>query len=178
MQAPSKKGGTAHPQYSSHVCSGQTAGWIKMSLGMEVAQATCDRWGPSSPPRKRGHRPQFSAHVYCCQTAVWIKMPLGMEVGLVPGHTVLDGDPAPPPLTRGTAPTFWPVFIVPTRLDGSRCRALGAKVGLGPGHIVLGPTWGPSSPSKKRHSPPPLSDFSPCLLWPNGRISQLLLSTC
>ena len=26
--------------------------------------------------------------------ARWIKMKLGMEVGLVPGHIVLDGDPA------------------------------------------------------------------------------------
>ena len=25
-----------------------------------------------------------------------LKIPLGMEVGLGPGHTVLDGDPAPP----------------------------------------------------------------------------------
>jgi len=23
----------AHPQFSAHVCCGQTAGWIKMSLG-------------------------------------------------------------------------------------------------------------------------------------------------
>jgi len=38
--------------------------------------------------------------------------------------------------------------------------------------------WGPNSPSpKRRHSrPPPI--FSPCLLWPNGRPSQLLLSAC
>jgi len=28
--------------------------------------------------------------------AGWIKMPLGTEVGLGPGHSVLDGDPAPP----------------------------------------------------------------------------------
>jgi len=31
-------------------------------------------------------------------------------------------------------------------------------------------------PSRKWHKPPPL--FGPCLLWPNGRPSQLLLSTC
>ena len=33
--------------------------------------------------------------VYCGQMVGWI-MPLGMEVRLGPGHTVLDGDPAPP----------------------------------------------------------------------------------
>jgi len=52
-------------------------------------------------------------------------MPLGMKVSLGSGHIVLDGDPAPPPIKRSTAPIF-----------GS------------------------------------------CLLWPNGRPSQLLLSTC
>ena len=31
-------------------------------------------------------------------------------------------------------------------------------------------------PSRKWHKPPPL--FGPCLLWPNGCPSQLLLSTC
>jgi len=43
--------------------------------------------------------------VYCGQTVRWIKMKLGMQVGLGPGHTVLDGHPAPLP-QRGTAPQF------------------------------------------------------------------------
>ena len=63
--------------------------------------------------------------VYCGQTVGWIKMKHGTEVGLVPGHIVLDGDPAPP---------------------------------------------------RKWAQQPPL--FGPCLLWPNGRPSQLLLSSC
>ena len=49
---------------------------------------------------------------------------------------------------------------------------LGTNVGFGQGHIVL--HGDPASPHK-RHRPPILS---PCLLWPNGRPSQLLLSTC
>jgi len=103
------------------------SGWIKMPLGIEV------RLGPghivldgnSAPQQKRGTAPQFSAHVCCGQTAGQIKMPLGREVGLGPGDTVLDGDPAAPP--------------------------------------------------RKRAQQPPL--FGPCLLWPNGRPSQLLLSS-
>jgi len=84
----------------------------------------CVRWGPSSPsPPPKEHSPQFSAHVCCGQTAGWIKMPLGTKVGLGQSHNVLDGDPAP---------------------------------------------------SKGVHTP----IFGPCLLWPNGRPSQLLLSTC
>jgi len=36
--------------------------------------------------------------------------------------------------------------------------------------------WKPSSRSPKGAQPPPI--FGPCLLWPNCRPSQLLLSTC
>jgi len=43
--------------------------------------------------------------VYCGQTVGWIKMKPGMQVGLVPGHIVLDGDPAP--LPKGAEP---PIF--------------------------------------------------------------------
>jgi len=38
-QPPSQKGGGARgrsPQFSAHVYCGQTAGWIKTALGMEV----------------------------------------------------------------------------------------------------------------------------------------------
>ena len=37
-----EKRGTALPQFSAHVCCGQTAGWIKMPLGTEIdlGQAT------------------------------------------------------------------------------------------------------------------------------------------
>jgi len=34
-QPPSQKGGVA-PQFSAHLCCGQTAAWIKMPLGTEV----------------------------------------------------------------------------------------------------------------------------------------------
>jgi len=48
---------------------------------------------------------------------------------------------------------------------------LGMKVGLSPGHIVLH-----GYPAPPKGARPPI--FGPCLLWPNGRPSQLLLSTC
>ena len=53
---------------------------------------------------------------------------------------------------------------------------LGMEVGLSPSHIVL--DGDPTPPPKKEGTaaPPPL--FSPCLLWPNGRPSQQLLSFC
>ena len=44
--------------------------------------------------------------VYCGQTVGWIKVKLGVQVGLVPGHAVLDGDPAPPPKKKVHSPQF------------------------------------------------------------------------
>ena len=51
---------------------------------------------------------------------------------------------------------------------------LGTEVDLGPCDIVL--DGDPAAP--KKGSQHPLPNFGPCLLWPNGRPSQLLLSTC
>jgi len=42
------------PLFSANVRCGETAGWSKMSLGMEVGlgPGDCVRWGPSSPQKK------------------------------------------------------------------------------------------------------------------------------
>jgi len=84
-------------------------------------------------------------------------------------HCVRWGPDAP---KIGTAPNFLFMSVVAKRLDGSRCH-FGTEVDLGPGHIVL--DRDPALP-RKGHSSPPL--FGQCLLWPNGRPSQLLLSSC
>ena len=57
-------GDPAHPlQFSAHVCSGQTAGWIKMPLGIEVGlgpgHMVLNGDPASSPPPQRGAAPQF-----------------------------------------------------------------------------------------------------------------------
>jgi len=60
-------------------------------------------------------------------------MALGMEVGLSPGHFVLDGDPASPPLHS-------PQFSANVRCGqttGWTMMALGTEVGLGPGDFVF-----------------------------------------
>jgi len=98
------------PQFSADVRCGQTAGWTKMPLGMEVFLGPGDfvGWGPSSLQKKG-------------QTSGCIKMPLVTEVGLSPDNFVVDRDPAPL-RKRGGAPNLWPTSIVVKRLHGSRCH--------------------------------------------------------
>jgi len=122
--SPPQKGAQL-PKFSAHVYCGQTAGWIKMVLVMEVGLSPGDfvlDGDPALPQKGGGAPPQFSAHVYCGQTAGWIKMPLGVEVPRPGQHCVRCGvaDPAPPP--RGAASKFRPTSVVAKRLDGSRCH--------------------------------------------------------
>jgi len=112
---PKNKGGTA-PSILACVCCGQTVGWIKMKLGMEVGRPNCVRWGTSFPSPKRGTASQFLAHVCCGQTAGWMKMSLGMEVSLTPGDIVRWGSSSHSLLERGTSPSiFQSMSIVATR---------------------------------------------------------------
>ena len=78
------------------------------------------------------------------------------------------------PTKRAQRPPILAMSIVAKRLDGSRCHlVVGTEVGLGPGDILLD---GDSAAPKRGHISPPL--FGSCLLWPNGRPSQQLLSSC
>jgi len=82
-------------------------------------------------------------------------MPLGMEVGFGPGHTVLDGNPAPLPPKRGPSCQFLAHVCC-----GQTARwikmPLGTKVDLGSGRIML--HGDPAPLSQKGHSP--LTQFS------------------
>jgi len=115
-QLPLPNRGTA-PQFLAHVCCGQTAGWIKMSLGTEGRPRPGDTVSDGDPapllPKKRAQQPSpLSAQVYCGQTSARIKMPLGTNIGLDLSDIVLDGDPPPP--KRGHNPrTFGPCLLWP-----------------------------------------------------------------
>ena len=55
LRLPKKPAQQPH-HFSAHVCCGQTAGWIKMPLGMEVsAQATFLDVDPAPPSHAKGH---------------------------------------------------------------------------------------------------------------------------
>jgi len=121
---------------------------------------------------KGAQPPQFSAHICCGQMAVWIKMPPGREIGLGPSDIVLDMDPAPLP-KRGRSPEF-SAHVSCGKTAGWVKMALGMEVGLGLGHTVLDGV--PAPLPQKGAQPPNLRPMS--ILWPNGRPSQPLLSTC
>ena len=71
---------------------------------------------------------------------------LGMQVGLGPGHTVLDGDPAPPSQKGAEPPNFGP-HICRGQMAGWIKTPLGREVGLSRNEIVL--DGDPAPPSQK-----------------------------
>jgi len=113
----------------------------------------------------------------CGQTVRWNKMKHGTQVGLGPNHTVLDGNPAPPP-PKGHSPQF-SAHICCGQMAGWIKMSLGMEVGLGPGDFVL--DGDPAAPSEKGGGEPqqPLPTFRPCLaIVAKPSPSQQLLSSC
>jgi len=162
---PSPKG--AQPAIFGQCRCGQTAGWTKMPLGMEV-QATLCSMGIHLPPEKWAHPPHpvfRPCLFYCGQTAGCINMPLGTEVNLGPGDVVLDGVAAPP--TRGTAPVFGSCLLWPNGWMAEDTTWCGSRP-----HCTR---RGPSSPRKGAQQP---GLFSAHVYCGHGRPSQLLLSCC
>ena len=95
------------PQFSAHICCGQMAAWIKMSLGMQLGLGAGDfvlRGDPAPPPKNGRSPPQFSTHIYCGQTAAWTKMPLYTDLGLGLRDIVKRGPTSP--ALKGHSPQF------------------------------------------------------------------------
>jgi len=106
-------------------------------------------------PQKGGTAAPTFRPMCCGQTAGWIKIPLGTEVGLSLSHVVLDGDPAPSQERNTAIPILANVYCGCGETAVWIKMPFDTEVGIGPAPI-----------------------FGPCLLWPNGCPSQLLLSTC
>ena len=144
------------------------AAWIKMSLTMEVDLGPGDfvlDGHPDPPPQKRGEGAgsgpprKFSAHVYCSQTAEWLKLVLGMEVCLIPGDSVLDGNPVPFPQKGAEPPPQFSAHFYCRRRTACIKMPLGLELGLCPGDFVL--DGDPVAPPHKGRTP---HIFGPCLL--------------
>jgi len=132
------------------VYCGQTVGRIKMKLGMQIRLGPWPHVldGDTGPPSQKGHNPQFSAHICCGPMARWIKTP----------H----------PQKGRTHPIFHPCLLLS---DG--CMDQDATWYKGRPRPPLC-YMGTQLPRLKRGTAP---NFWP-MSWPNGRPSQLLLSTC
>jgi len=97
------------------------------------------------------------------------KWPLGTEVGLGLGHTVLDGDLAPPP-KRAQSPIFGPCLLWPNGWMDQDATLYRGR----PRHRRHCVRWRPSSPTKG-HRPQFLAHACCCnvgVLWPNGWMDQ------
>ena len=122
---PSSKGAQLTAKFSTHICCGQMAGWIKMPLDREVGLSPSDIVldGNQFPLQKGGKAsPQFSAHVYCGES--WMNQDptwYGGRPRLRP-HCARQGPSSPRPQKGHSSPNFRPMCIVVKWLDGSRCH--------------------------------------------------------
>jgi len=105
-----KKGAKPPPQFFAHVYCGQTAGWIKMALAIEVGLSPGDFVLDGDQlllKKRKGSSPsEIFGPFLLWPMAKCIKVPLGMEIGLSPGDFVLDGEPAPSPKQGPSSPIF------------------------------------------------------------------------
>ena len=127
----SPKGGRSpSPKFSAHVYCGQTAGWMKLFLGMEVSLSPGDFVLDGDPfpfPQKGAEPPSLIFGPFLLwpngsmhQNATWYgcwPQPRGLCVRW---------RPSPPSPTKGVEPppNFRPISIVPKRLDASRCHSV------------------------------------------------------
>jgi len=152
-QPPPQKGPRPTPQFPAHIYCDQTAGCMKMPLGMEVGLSPGDFVfdGDPASSQKGGEAPIFGPCLLrpngCMdQGATWY--------GGRPRfrrHCVRCG-PSSPPQKKGGAPS--PIFLGPFLLwpnGWMHQMPLGIEVGLGVRDIVLDE----DSPSPKEAQPPP-----------------------
>ena len=95
-------------------------------------------------------------------------MKLGMRIELGPGHIVLGGDPAPPPLKGHSPPNFRPIHTCCGQMAACIKMSLGMEVGVGPGDFVLDGDTAPP-PQKGGGAEPP--NFQPMFIaakWLDG----------
>jgi len=143
--------------------------------GRSPPRPHCVRWERSSLPKIGHSSPSLliSAHVYCGQKAGWIRITYlltYLHLAWRRPRRTSDGNPAPTPKMGHSCQFSAHVCCGP--MAGWIKMPLATAVSFGLGHVVL--DGYPASPPRKRPQQPPL--FGPCLLQPNGRPSQQLLS--
>jgi len=121
-QSPPQKGGGA-PQFSAHVYCGQTPGWIKMALRMEVGlgagHIVLD--GEPAPLPKKGAEPPIFGPFLLWPNS-WMHQDATWYGGRPrPRRRCVRWGPSSPPQKGGAAsfPYFRPMSILAKRLGGS-----------------------------------------------------------
>ena len=112
MQLPSPKKGTERPrQFSANFYCPQTAGRIKMPLGMEVGLGpgdfVLDGTQLRAPLLEKGAEPQIFGQCLLWPNGSMYQDTTWYGGSLSLGDIVLGGDPAPPPLKGRYSP---PIF--------------------------------------------------------------------
>ena len=166
MRYPSPKGGDPPlPKFSAHVYRGQTVGWMKLVLGMEVGRSPGDFVldGTQHPsPRNRGWSPLPNFR----PIAIVDKRLDASRCHLVwcwpqPRGLCVRWRPSPPPQKKGGAPSsnfgpFW-AHVYCGQTAGCIMMPLSTKVGVSSGDSVLD---GDPAPSPQRVWSP-LPNFRP-----------------
>jgi len=166
---------------------GQTVGRIKMKLGVQAGlgpdHTVLD--GDPAPPRKGAQLPprsKFTGAGFACVRIIRGPCLLWPNSWMDQDETSLGGRhrPSPncvkwepsshPPKGHSTAPKVSAMSVVASSWMDQDAAWYGGRPRSKP-HCAI---WGPTSPPPKGHTP----IFGPCLVWLNGRPSQLLLSTC
>jgi len=131
------------PQFSTHICCGQMAGWMKMPLGRKVGldPSVIVLDGDQAPPPKQAAErlpPNFrSMHIVAKRLygsrchLVWRYMPRPRP------HCARWAPGSPPEKGAQPPPQFSAHVCFGQKAGWIKMRALCRKVGLGPGHIVL-----------------------------------------
>ena len=167
-----KKGAQPPPQFSAHFYCGQSAGCIKMPLGMKVGLSPEDFVfdGDPAPSTKRGRSPSpifgpclLRPNGCMDQDATWYRgrpWPRRRCVRWRPSSALSKKGTEPPPQ--------FSAHVYCGQTAGCIKMPLGMEVDLSPEDFVFD---GDPAPSPKRgQSPSPI--FGPCLLRPNGCMDQ------
>jgi len=153
-QPPSQKVGVA-PQFSAHVYCGQTAGWIKMALGMEVGLGPVHivLVGDTAPSPKTAEPPIFGPSLlwpngWMHQDAIWYG---GRPQ---PRRLCVRCGPSPLPQKGGALPNFRPRILWPNGCMDQDATWYGGRP-RPTRHCLM---W-TQLPQKKRHTHPTPTQF-------------------
>jgi len=156
-QPPPHMGVERPPQFSAHFYCGQTAGCIKMPLGMEVGLSPVDfvlDGDPAPPlPKRRQSPPNFRPMSIVAKRLDGSRWHLAWRTGGRPWsspHCAGWGHSSPPQ-KRGQSPQF-SAHLYCGQTAGCIKMPLGMEVGLSPGDFVLN---GDPAPCPNRGGAPP-----------------------